>query len=477
MSCQYRAHPITILGNLWRVVYLIIIPLLRGFFAALGDNLTGWLAGAWADVMILLLMVGIAVLRWWKVTYRLEGDTLSICSGVVFQRETLIPWRKIVTISVMHPFYLHPFRAVRLRVDTMGGSRSNADFTVILSPNNAAALLQWGKNRKGQGGLPRGTGAYTPRTSSILALSLLNSNSLAGIVFISALISQSGRLLGVEFSRLLIDTFEETARTLAFGIPPAAAALAYLLLGGWVVSFIHTFLRYKNMQVSRQGDHLHIVGGTITSREYLVKYGEVNFIDIRQSLTTKVMGLYSLYISAVGYGKQKEDITCLVPTEGEIRFRKHRTLLFPALTPAARSLPASKRGILRFLAQPLCLCLGVPTITGVLIWLMEGWTAFALFVGSMAMVPCVVFLLARIFDYRTGGLARQGEVFTLRYSKGFYLHTVVVQRDKMVQVELRQGFFQRFGGTCDVLVRTRGEGRILHRCRALDRKKAEKLFA
>lgn len=477
MSSPYRAHPITILGNLWRVVYLIIIPLLRGFFAALGNNLTGWLAGAWADVLILLLMVAIAVLRWWRLTYRWDEDTLYITSGVLFQRETLIPWRKIVTISVMHPFYLQPFRAARVRVDTMGGSRSNADLTILLSPGNADALLQWGKGPKAQGTLAKGTGIYTPRNSSILALSILNSNSLAGIVFIATFISQSGELLGAEFSRLLIDTFEETTRSLAFGIPPAAAALAYLLLVGWAVGFIRTFLRYKNMQVSRQGDSLHIVGGTVTTREYLVKYGEINFIDIRQSLTTRVMGLYSLYISAVGYGKQKEDITCLVPTEGEFRFQKHRAQLFPNLSPAACTLPASRKGILRFLAQPLCLCFGVPIATGVITWRMEGWTSFALFVGGMAMVPCVVFLLARIFDYRTGGLARQGDVFTLRYSRGFYLHTVVVQRDKMVQIELRQGFLQRFGGTCDVLIRTRGEGRMVHRCRAIDRKKAEKLLA
>jgi len=28
----HRSHPITILGNLWRVLYLVIIPVLRGFF-------------------------------------------------------------------------------------------------------------------------------------------------------------------------------------------------------------------------------------------------------------------------------------------------------------------------------------------------------------------------------------------------------------------------------------------------------------
>ena len=63
MSQRHRVHPITILGNLWRVLYLIIIPVLRGFFSALGNNLAGWLSGAWADILILLLMVAIAVLR------------------------------------------------------------------------------------------------------------------------------------------------------------------------------------------------------------------------------------------------------------------------------------------------------------------------------------------------------------------------------------------------------------------------------
>ena len=189
MSPQYRAHPITILGNLWRVLYLIIIPVLRGFFAALGNDLTGWLAGTWADVLILLLMVGIAVLRWWWVTCRWDEDILYIHSGVLFQSETLIPWRNIVTLSVTYPFYLQPFRAVRLRVDTMGGSRANADLTIILSPQNARTLLERGRGREEGEHRPKGAGVYTPHTSSILALSLLNSNSLAGIVFIAAFIS------------------------------------------------------------------------------------------------------------------------------------------------------------------------------------------------------------------------------------------------------------------------------------------------
>ncbi len=62
-------------------------------------------------------------------------------------------------------------------------------------------------------------------------------NTLTGVVFASTLISQSGNLLGKEFEDQLVVKLTDIARVLAFGLPPAAALLAYILLGGWLISF------------------------------------------------------------------------------------------------------------------------------------------------------------------------------------------------------------------------------------------------
>lgn len=468
---RIHAHPIMILGNLWRVLYLIIIPVIRGFIAALRNGLAGWAAGAWMDLLVVLVMIAIAVTRWWHVELTWDHSALHLRQGVFFTRHSLVPWDRIVTLSETRPYYLRPVGASRVRVDTIGGGNRDADFAVLLSHRNASTLMERGHS----GGDV--WGEYRPATGAILALSLFNSNSLAGIVFIAAFISQSGRLLGVEFSRRLIDTFEEAARIWAFGIPPAAAAIAYALLIGWAVGFVLSFFRYKNIIISHRGEHFHIWGGMLSKREYLVRYDEINFIDVRQTLLSKIIGLFSLYVSAVGYGKQKEDITCLIPTEGKDTFQKSCASLFPALEPSPRMLAAQREGIFRFIGQPLAACFGVPAVTALVIWRVEGWTSFALFTGIMALVPSLFFLVIRILEYRTSGIALKNDVYTLRYSKGFTLHTAVFSRDKLVQLELSQSIFQRRGSCCDVLFRTRGEGKVIHRCRSIRLEDAKKLFA
>lgn len=60
-------------------------------------------------------------------------------------------------------------------------------------------------------------------------------------------------------------------------------------------------------------------------------------------------------------------------------------------------------------------------------------------------------------------------MYTLRYSSGFYLHTVVIPKEKIVQLELRQSILQKLDGRCDVFFYTEDEGVHRHHLRNLDR--------
>lgn len=75
---------------------------------------------------------------------------------------------------------------------------------------------------------------------AIVALSLATSNSFAGILLLSTLISQTGQLLGEEFADRVYGAFAQVSRQMAFGIPPAAAFLAYLILAGGPLPFLGT---------------------------------------------------------------------------------------------------------------------------------------------------------------------------------------------------------------------------------------------
>lgn len=472
MGTPVRAHPVTIVFNLGRVMYLIIIPVLRGFVVALQGGLVKWLAGAWIDVLVLVLMVCVAALYWLAVRFSYDDERLYIRAGLVNIRETSIAWGKVTTVSLLEPYYLRPLRAVRFRADTPGGSFRRSDFTIILPEKHARAVTV---SREPYAGKLLGQ-VYQPTTGSIIALSLLTSNSFAGILFISAFISQSGKILGGQFSQRIIGTFEQVSRALAFGLPPAAAAIGYMLLAGWFIGFFLTFVRYKNFTLTRRENVLAISGGIFTRREYDIRYSDINFIDVRQSIATKLLRLSSLYLSAVGYGKQKDDISCVIPTESAGDFVRGREQIFPGFCPAAGTHAPTLKGMMRFLGEPLTGLAGIAACLIVFLRLFPEWGGFIRFVGLMAFVPAAFFLIIRVIDYKTSGLAFDGRNYTLRYSSGLTLHTVVIPADKVVRVELKQGFLQKFGPYCDLIISAKAEGRSNHRCRSLLKADLARLF-
>ena len=91
----------------------------------------------------------------------------------------------------------------------------------------------------------------------------------------------------------LYDTFRLVANTFAFGVPPAAAALAVLLFIGWFVAFTANVIRYRNLTVIRQGFYLNIKGGLFNIREYNLLPNAISYVDIRQTLLTKFLVLLS----------------------------------------------------------------------------------------------------------------------------------------------------------------------------------------
>jgi uncharacterized membrane protein YdbT with pleckstrin-like domain len=223
---------------------------------------------------------------------------------------------------------------------------------------------------------------------------------------------------------------------------------------------------------------LRIHGGAATQRQYTIRQDRVNFIDIRQNVAAKLLKVYSLYISAVGYGKGKDDISCIIPNETAANFERNRQMLFPDFCPATPTIRSPRRGIFRFIGQPLIPCVAIPLAMIILSHFFPSWVSFIVFVGLMSLIPPILFLIVRMLAFRIGGAARSGNYYTVCYSSGFNIHTVVIPASKIVSVRIRQSLFQARGKsrTCDVTIHTVAEGHKRHILRNLPRTDAEKLF-
>ena len=472
MQVSGRAHPVTILVYLGRVFFLIIIPVVRGFVSALSGGFMGWVSGAWADILVVIAMLSIAVVAWLYTIYQIDGEKIQFRYGLLLRRYKAIPLKSVTVLSVKRMFFLRPVKAVKLSADTLGGGAKHPDFTILLHEKKAEQIVE--SMGLFDDGPPEKS--YRPSTVLIVVLSLLTSGSFAGVVLIATFISQAGSILGRQFPEMMIGTFEEVSRAFAFGLPPAAAATAYILLAGWFVSAALSFIKYKNLTLTRQGHKLLVSGGMFTTRMYYVRYKDINFIDMRQSVVTRLLRLKNLYLSATGYGKQKDDISYIIPCGREPSFSMTRENLFPDLSPAPREHAPGFTGIMRFLGQPICSILAIAAALVIFPMLFPSWKSFILFTGLMAFVPAWFFLFTRIADYLSGGIGISGENYVLRYSIGFTLHTAMIPVDRVVLIELRQSFFQKFGRYCDLVIRTKSEGRAIHRCRSLIKSDMHRFF-
>lgn len=470
---ETHPHPFMVLHNLKRFLVVLIIPLIRGFILAIGGGLRAWLQGSWFDILVLAVIILASVAQWRACTYTFTSQGLCVRRGVLARRETQIPQQCIATLCAVRSFYLRPFGAVELRADTLAGSSRQADFSLFVSQGQAESILAGRQKSLSAGQLTR---QYRPKSLYIAALAAFSSSSFAGIVFLATLISQTGQLLGNEFSDRIFGTFERVMQVLAFGIPPAAAALAFLLLFGWLIAFTINFIRHKNFCLRRQGGQILIRSGIFTTRDYSVKADKINFLDIRQSVLSWLFRFCTVQIHAVGFAKQKDDVTGVVPAVKVKDAPKTLNMFFPEFKPSPRQIRHNWGALFKFIGDPSWGCLLIPAATFLLRWLIPGWEDFIGWVGFMLCFPAYWFLIVRIIDYFSSGIAREGDLFTLHYSSGYYLHTIVVPRSKIAYICLRQSPIQYFDKKCDVLLYTYSEKKTKHHIRNVDRSAAIELF-
>lgn len=469
-----RTHPFSIFLYLYRFLFLLIIPLLRSFFFALQGNLAQWFRGTWIDVLLVLVLFLISTLKWMNFKYHLDNYELYLTYGILFRRKMRIPMRHISTLSASSSLWLRPLRITKIRVDTAARGTRKADFSFYVRREEAKRILEL-RNEPLQN-LAGVSHEYRPGIWSIVLLSLFTSNTFPGIVMVSTFVSQAGKLLGEELSILLRHTLEETARKIAFGLPPIAATAALFLFVGWFAAFLVNLLKTKDLLTVRTADTLRVSGGVLMHKRYSLRLSEISFVDLRQSLLTRLLRLYSVYLNAIGFGKEQADIAAIVPFSRKTRVLSRLALLLPEFVSSDRKLRPGRGAFLKFLLLPAVYCALIPFSAAFAIRLFPLWADVIRFAAFMAAAPASWYFGVRILDYLSSGLSKAESFFTVRYSSGFYLHTVIVPWRKITVVELRQSIFQRRSNKCDVSILTRAEGRKRHKLRAFYRNECLDLF-
>ena len=448
MSFQ-RPHPLFILTNLKRFLWLLIVPLGRGFISAVrGRSLVAYFEGFAFDIAVLGLMLLFSIADWYRFTYRATGEGIAFSRGVFDHRRAFIP--VAATYTVEQPLSYRLVGAARLWADTPAGHYRKNDFYVIAHSRVALDLI----------GRPTDRG-HRPSSTEVAVMSFLASNSLAGILILMTAVRGVGQILGNEFRQVIFERFQQLSTVLAFGIPPAAVAIAYLLLGGWLLAFFYNFLRFWGFRADRQGEDLVIRTGLFSPQTQRIAAPSVGYLDVRRNLPCVLLRLFTVLVMAPGSSGKP---SVIVPAAGETATGQLVERLLPRLRPDTPQLRPMPNSWIRYYSEPVTHMLYI-LLPGVLLSLIfPDWQSVVIYLTAMAELVPIWGLAIRVADLHSAGAARGPDRLTIRYSSYFYLHTAVVSLDSVVSIKIRQSPLQRFYGTCDVQVTSCVEHRFTTHC-------------
>lgn len=444
---KMRSHPINILENTSRYLILLVFPLIRALLAS-KDGFYTWLSGAWFDLLIICAILVFGIYSWYVYTFSFNDDGITIVKGVFLKQERFLPFRNMTAISVEAPWFFRPIRAVRLRADTDAGSSRKADFVITIRTDFSEEILDRSKQPfTREQSLSK---IYIPRNLYIAILSFLTSNSLSGVIYLYTAFTQAGDILGKEFSNHLMNRFTEAAKLVSFGLPPMFAVIGYIILICWGIAFLLNMARHLRFSVLRRDGIIDIKSGLFTVRRYSITVKRINYITLRQSLFSKLFGFMSVFIHCTGYGKEKSELSVLLPAGLRHEINSNLKILLPGLPFAKRQIKPKLVNISRFLIPPVTLILAV--LGAGLLALHFFYTLYnaILFLLIVIEIPCVWWLVLKTYAYFFTGIGMSEEAITLYYTRGFRIITSSIPLHKISKIETMQTLFQLTTKCCNV---------------------------
>lgn len=443
---MFHEHPIKIIKYALKNIWLLIFPLLRGIRSMKLDidAFYSWAKGTWFDILIIVLIIGFGYLRWLFTWFSFGENDIDLLTGIVVKKQTCIPYNNISAITAEQSFYLRPFKASRLKVDTCAGMFNTSDMSLLIRREDFKKLH---KKIPEVHSDSKKTFVFKPKLSTIIFFSFVFSSSLSGAVYLAAIFFQSGRIAADLFENGFKDALNEitseVSAKLAIKIPPVAIGISIVIIALWLFSFVSNVLRYTGFSMNSNERTLKVKMGYITRRHYHIVPDKVNYIDLRQNLLMKIFRVSSVNVSCSGYGHQRGELPVLLPILSRKQVEKALDIFSFGSFIKERDIKALKSATITYLWIPLVSGIAVPILTIFSRHIFSSFTQIVTFLGIMFEIPIIWLLVIKVAALFTSGASIENGVCCIRFCKGYAFHTVIAEREKLVKVHMWQTIFQK----------------------------------
>ncbi|MDF0727682.1 PH domain-containing protein [Cytobacillus sp. S13-E01] len=439
MSEPRRLHPVAALVNFVKQLKEMFIPVvLFIFFGGQGQD-TFWQIIYFIGVgvlIIILLIVG--VLHWYRYTYRVEDEELRIEYGVIVRKKRYIPLERIQTIDVSAGLIQRLFGLVKIQVETAGGG-AKAEAVLTAVTETEAELL---KQQLSKQAIKSETDAEPVNERieivpgyeiSLPELFIAASTSGSIGVVLSALgafLTQFDELIPYE---ALFDRFEDVVKV---GVLFYSVIVFVIFLLAWIIGTVITILKYGNFSVVRIGDEVIIKRGIIEKRQLTLPIKRIQAIRISESIVRQPFGYATVYVENAGGATDKSEglSTVLFPLVKKKKIGELLSKLVPDYTMPVQLGKIPDRALYRYVFRLMIPLLVVVIPVSIFV---PKW-------GILALLLIPLFILWGYSRYRGAGWGINDKQVYIRY-RIVSKTTVLLQKNRIQSIEKKQSLFQKRG--------------------------------
>lgn len=448
---ERRLHPIALIKEIITNIRRNIVPIVVGLFSVFrAINSRGYLPN-WAVyliiVIVVLLVLTPAVLKYITYKYTLEDQGIRIKYGLIFRKNTYIPYERIQTVQKKQWFFFIPFNVCQILIETAGGNgKAEADLVAVpVGVVDELKDLRDGKKAAIQGATPETEEKEVAeaeveapektvvlQTKQLILMAVTSGGVFGTLLIVLAFMQQFRDVIPT-------DWMETQAEQLwKMGIIVFIILIILLLLVLWGISIVTTLFKYFQFKLMKYPHSLVIEKGLLERNHTTISLARIQGITIIESPLRQMLGLVAVKVITAGNSgdeKQSGDILLLPIMKKDLALKTLKEMLPNYVFEIEEMERAPKSSLRRFLRIYLIWTI-IPALVASIMFFPLGLISFIL--------PILAGIKA-ISSYRATGLFTHKHTLLVQSRPFISKLTHIIRKERIQGLSIRQSIWMEKG--------------------------------
>lgn len=433
MSKAERLHPGAVLENLIKsltsFVKATIGSLVAITFIPIGKE---WIIAGF--ILIVVLYIVVAILRWLRFSYHVYNEELRIQQGVFLRKKTYIPLERIQSIQRSSGVVQRIFGLVNLEIQTAGANKEAEAFLPALREDQAQSLqdkLQRSRVVKENQEEAKTENVKVQKISPRELLIAGASSNGIGIILLGlvAILSQINQFIQDEDIYIIIG--QHITSYIEKGIWAGLVGLTLIILLAWIASFLGAIISIAGFTLSRYSDRILIERGLLRRKQINIPIKKIQAVKIVEGILKEPFGFASLHIVSAGHGDSSASNVLIFPLLEKKEIQSFFREFLPEFNLESDLRQLAKASHVRYR-----IILTIPAFLLVLPLIITFKYGFIALI-----IPLLAYMLG-VKKYHDAGWKFAGNQLTLRW-RGLGLVTALIKKQRLQIFESQQNPLQK----------------------------------